>query len=277
MTFSLITATLGRTEEIRILCDSLSKQTFKDFELYIVDQNEHHLIENIVKEFEPLFTIHYIRNIQKGLSLNRNIALRITKGDIIGFPDDDCYYAPDTLEKVYYSFNNNPQAIFVATSTYDNKSKRPRHSRNKLTIQKKDVLECCISYNIFVRRNSTLFDERLGVGTYFSSGEETDYLYAQLNNKYSFGIFCPEASVFHPSPSNSLKKTKEFSSKVYKYSLGFAALQKKDWLERHNNSALVLYLFYLLRAFCGMLLIKDFTLHWQSFKGKIVGFIKFKV
>ena len=42
MRFSLITATLGRVEEVRCLCVSLSKQTFKDFELYIVDQNEHH-------------------------------------------------------------------------------------------------------------------------------------------------------------------------------------------------------------------------------------------
>lgn len=47
MRFSLITATLGRVEEVRCLCVSLSKQTFKDFELYIVDQNEHHELEDI--------------------------------------------------------------------------------------------------------------------------------------------------------------------------------------------------------------------------------------
>ena len=60
MRFSLITATLGRVEEVRCLCVSLSKQTFKDFELYIVDQNEHHELEDIVRNFEKNFIIHYI-------------------------------------------------------------------------------------------------------------------------------------------------------------------------------------------------------------------------
>lgn len=38
----------------------LSKQTFKDFELYIVDQNEHHELEDIVRNFEKtsLFIIY---------------------------------------------------------------------------------------------------------------------------------------------------------------------------------------------------------------------------
>ena len=85
MTFSLITATLGRVEEIRILCNSLTQQTFKDFELYIVDQNEHHLVEDIANEFKHQFPIHYIRNKEKGLSLNRNIALKIAKGDFFRF------------------------------------------------------------------------------------------------------------------------------------------------------------------------------------------------
>lgn len=37
MKFSLITATLGRVHEIENLLISLSKQTYKDFELILVD------------------------------------------------------------------------------------------------------------------------------------------------------------------------------------------------------------------------------------------------
>lgn len=272
MTFSLITATLGRVEEVRILCHSLSKQTFKDFELYIVDQNEHHLIESIVNEFNHLFPIHYIRNSQKGLSLNRNIALKQATGDYFGFPDDDCYYSPDTLEKIYRTFQNNPQAAFVASSTYDIETQSLRHTFSKEYIYKKDILQTCISYNIFVRRNLNLFDERLGVGTYFSSGEETDYLYSLVQDPETYGIFCKEASVFHPqTPKRGLNE------KVYKYSLGFGALQKKDWIYRHNPHALRIFLYYLLRALCGMLTLKNFNRHWNSFSGKVTGFIKFKI
>lgn len=269
MIFSLITATVGRVKEVQKLCDSLSKQSFKNFELYIVDQNDHHLVENIIKEYESLFVIHYIRSNQKGLSLNRNIALKQASGEIFGFPDDDCFYSTDTLEKVYHSFLQNPQATFIATSTQDSITKQKQHFSSKAKIYKKDILQTCISYNIFVKKNPVLFDERLGVGTYFSSGEETDYLYSLCNTKNSFGIFCDKTSIFHPTNNISLQK-------IYAYSLGFAALQKKDWIYRHNKKALFTYIYFILRAICGMLLIKHFHRHKASFMGKIVGFIKFK-
>lgn len=272
MTFSLITATLGRVDEIRILCESLSKQTFKDFELFIVDQNEHYQLKDIVIEYQVNFPIHYIRNTQKGLSLNRNIALKQASGDYFAFPDDDCYYASDTLEKVYQTFQSDPQAIFVASSTYDTITKQVGHMFLKRKIYKKNVLKSCISYNIFVRKNSNIFDERLGVGTYYSSGEETDYLYSLLQSPMSYGVFCNEASVFHPQTT-----ILQNNEKVFKYSLGFAALQKKDWLYRNNPIALYVFFYYLLRAFLGMLLLNNFVRHWYSFKGKVVGFVKFKV
>lgn len=277
MTFSLITATLGRVDEVRVLCESLSRQTFKDFELYIVDQNEHRLLENVIKEFEHKFIIHYIRNNQKGLSLNRNIALRRATGDYLGFPDDDCYYAPDTLEKVYETSMQVPTTRFVAISVYDTNTNNIQRNSLKYELSKKDILSVCCSINMFVHNEAILFDERLGVGTFFASGEETDFLYSQIRNNDDFGLFCPAASVFHPFVSGVCRKEKGYLDKVYKYSIGFAALQKKDWLERRNNSALKTYIYYLLRAFIGMLLIKNFRLHWNSFKGKIVGFIKFSI
>lgn len=270
MTFSLITATLGRVEEIRILCNSLTQQTFKDFELYIVDQNEHHLVEDIANEFKHQFPIHYIRNKEKGLSLNRNIALKIAKGDFFGFPDDDCYYSPDTLERVYQSFQHNPEALFIATTTYDTQTKQIQRTSQKQKLYKKDILKACISYNVFVRKNAVLFDERLGVGTYFSSGEETDYLYSLIHTPKDYGIFCQEASVFHPCIGDIPLK------KIYQYSLGFAALQKKDWICRHNTQALYTFLYYVLRALCGILLLRHFHRHWKSFSGKVIGFIEFK-
>lgn len=152
MRFSLITATLGRVEEVRCLCVSLSKQTFKDFELYIVDQNEHHELEDIVRNFEKNFIIHYIRSDVKGLSYNRNIALRMCKGEIIGFPDDDCYYEVNVLQEVNEAFSSREEVGFCAVTTQDTVTKRVCHISQKAYLYKKDVLKACISYNIFVRK-----------------------------------------------------------------------------------------------------------------------------
>ena len=104
MKISLVTATLGRVDEINILLDSLVKQTYKNFELIIVDQNEHYKVQNIVDRYTNILSIKYIKSSTKGLSYNRNIGIKECSGDIIGFPDDDCYYSENLLEEIVYTF-----------------------------------------------------------------------------------------------------------------------------------------------------------------------------
>ena len=76
MKFSLVMATLGRSEEIKIFLDSLSAQDYKNFELIIVDQNERDILRDIVDEYKQKFYINHIRIREKGLSLARNIGIK---------------------------------------------------------------------------------------------------------------------------------------------------------------------------------------------------------
>ena len=103
MKVSLILPTLNRTDDLAVFLDSLLEQTYKDFELIVVDQNEGNEVFEIVKDYEEDFKIKYVKSDEKGLSLNRNRGLILMKGEIVGFPDDDCEYSPDTLEKVVES------------------------------------------------------------------------------------------------------------------------------------------------------------------------------
>lgn len=48
--------------------------------------------------------IKYIHSNIKGLSHARNIGLQKVTGDIVGFPDDDCWYDDTTLELVEKTF-----------------------------------------------------------------------------------------------------------------------------------------------------------------------------
>ena len=82
MKFSLITVTMGdRPHLLAKLKASLDAQTYRDFELIVVNHEEH-----------PKF--------KGGLSRARNFGIERASGDVLGFLDDDAWYGPDLLESV---------------------------------------------------------------------------------------------------------------------------------------------------------------------------------
>ena len=99
MKVSLVMPTINVTTELELFLKSLRTQTYKDFELIVVDQNEGNEAFEIVKDYEEEFKIKYAKSDEKGLSLNRNRGLVLMEGEIVGFPDDDCEYQPDTLKE----------------------------------------------------------------------------------------------------------------------------------------------------------------------------------
>lgn len=267
---SLVTATLGRVEDISVLCGSLARQTYKNFEFIIVDQNDHFKVQEIIENFKDKFKIKYIRSEVRGLSYNRNIGLRQCEGDIVGFPDDDCFYSDDVLEQVSKTLLSRKNS-FALLSAFD-----PLTTNNFIKpikfVRRVEIMKYAISYNVFLNLDTSIFfDERLGVGTFFSSGEETDYLWQILSTR-DRGIFANKAKVFHPE-----NKTDISCSRAYSYGLGFGALFKKEVILRKNYQYFFIYIKYLFRSIGGILLSSNKVVYWNTLKGRVKGFLLFKV
>jgi glycosyltransferase involved in cell wall biosynthesis len=266
-------ATVGRVPEVERLLESLKKQTFKNFELVVVDQNEHFGVADLCEKYKKDIPIVYIHSDVKGLSVNRNIGLKNCSGDIVGYPDDDCYYQSDVLETVSKAFSMYQEITFCALPVYDtfNEAERYIAPKRKVALRKRDVFKYCISFNFFIRRNNeVLFDNRLGVGAKYSSGEEGDYIYSAIG-KTGTGRFIYESGIHHLRSSRYMTK-----DRAYKYGLGFGAMMKKDFVYRKNISAIFSFFYYLLRSFGGMILFpSQFVFYWETFKGRLCGFITF--
>lgn len=267
---SLITATLGRVKEIGVLLESLVQQQNQNFEFILIDQNEHHELEPIIKQYEQKIDIIYIRSSVKGLSYNRNIGLKNCKGDIIGFPDDDCFYDSAVLSEVEKKFINS-EIQFCAFATKDSINRNVvRYKKNEI-LTRKDVFKYCISYNVFVRKNGNIFfDDRLGVGRKYSSGEETDYLFALLRKKDK-GYFINDVFISHPCKDETCNL-----QRTYSYSLGTGAIFRKEIVARRNYFYSFIFIYYLLRSVAGIMITSNRSLHWNGLKGKIVGFVNFR-
>jgi len=211
MRFSLIMATLGRFDEIRIFLDSIDLQNYTDFELIIVDQNEENILGDIILPYKKKFYINHIRIKEKGLSLARNVGIKYAKGDIIAFPDDDCIYSLGILDFVNKFFIENKNVDFLTFRLRDKETGDDANLRwynRDVEITSKNIFRTVISPSIFIRVkniNDVFFDENLGVGRRYGSGEESDMVLELLYRGYK-GMFLNNFIIYHPNKKDSINK-----------------------------------------------------------------------
>src|SRR5918992_619092 len=97
--------TMGRRKEPERFLASLTAQTFRNFELIVVDQNPDDRLAPVLKAYGDLYPILHLRTKREGASAVRNEGLEYSCSDMVAFPDDDCRYPPDLLEKVARFFD----------------------------------------------------------------------------------------------------------------------------------------------------------------------------
>ncbi len=271
MRFSLIVATLNRPIELERLLQSLICQTFKNFEVVIVDQSEDEATFNLINDYSSHLQIIYLHSAIKGLSFARNLGLLRSTGEIIAYPDDDCYYSNQVLEMVDLRFRENKKIQVVSTnsqSSFDDNSKYHNSPKESCELSVWNIFNTIISFTIFIKNENKYvlkFDERFGVGAKFGSGEETD-LILRLIGQGAKGYYYPEIVVYHPvNKINSLERG-------YKYALGFGALHRKHF----NFWAIkVHFIIYTFSSIIKVIIMKDLNINFCLLKGKIKGFLSY--
>jgi len=79
--------------------DSILAQTFKDFELIVVDNYSSDNTEEVIKSYDDK-RIRYFKHQNNGIiAVNRNYGISKAQGEYIAFCDDDDLWFPEKLEK----------------------------------------------------------------------------------------------------------------------------------------------------------------------------------
>lgn len=202
--FSLIMATRGRTTELDRFFYSVARAAFRDFECIVADQNPDDRLTGLIAMWSEELPIKYLR-CSEGLSHARNVGLLKASGEILAFPDDDCWYAPGLLSKVAEFFAANPGYALLSAGVRDEAGKISgnRWMRDACDLATANLFRTSVGYALFIRREGLggllQFDESLGVGagTPFASGEDTDYVF-RLLAKGLKGRFDRRLTVHHP-------------------------------------------------------------------------------
>jgi len=211
---SLVLATVNRTLEVGRFVRSLVAQSASTFELIIVDQNKDDRLLPYIKDGRNLgLQIKHLRLEQPSLSGARNLGLQHASGSIVAFPDDDCWYEYDVVEKSCAAFAAADTTGGIIGCWVEQATARQEYQpataisyeawRN---FRGRDAS----SISLFLKRDLFMslggFDERFGVGQWFGAAEETDLVLRALVRGATL-VRNPTIRVHHHFLSTPLART----------------------------------------------------------------------
>lgn len=206
VSFSLVLGTVERTDDLGHFLASLDAQTYRDFELIVVDQNKDERLEAVLAPFASRFPILHLRS-EPGLTRAKNLGLKHVTGDVVGFPDDNCQFPPNILDKVARFFGEHPRAdgLTGRSADEDGRDSNGTFDREAGVVDKevwRRSKRRSTAYTIFLRRDAALgarYDEEMGpgAGTVWGGGDDWDYLLKVLERGASV-FYDPQVLVIHP-------------------------------------------------------------------------------
>lgn len=237
MKLSLILATVGRSDDVQRFVESIIGQTSRTFELIVVDQNQdERLLPSIQLARAAGLDVQHLRMAQASLSGARNLGLQHASGDVIAFPDDDCWYEPDAVAAVCTAFAQQPAWSGVVAQWVEQTAARggePAQGELSPAAWRRYRGGDASSISLFIRaavfKQLGGFDERLGVGRWFGAGEEIDLIFRALAAGAVLGR-CPNARVHHRFWGHMVDQPGITGRAVFKRARGTGALYAKHRL-----------------------------------------------
>lgn len=109
MFLSVIVATYNRCESLKDTLDSLVAQVDGHdlgVEIIVVDNNSSDKTKEVVESYQAKFSelIKYIFEGEQGKSFALNHGIKIAKGEVVAFTDDDCLVSEDWLVTIFETF-----------------------------------------------------------------------------------------------------------------------------------------------------------------------------
>jgi len=214
MKVSVAIVTYNRGQIINHCLCSLERQTIKPDEIIVIDSSDNDETEKTLQGRRIIYK-HTIERLYQPQA--RNIALKMAKGDIIAFVDDDVVCTPEWLENIVqgYSFDNvvgvgGPVVRCDENLHLLDKVKRSDKNQNLFTrygnirVTGAWMPSKPVRTKLMMGANMSLLKEKLkevgGFDEFYSRDaacrEETDPQIALIKRGYDF-MYMPKAIVYH--------------------------------------------------------------------------------
>jgi glycosyltransferase involved in cell wall biosynthesis len=106
--YSIIIPVYNRPLEVDELLESLTKQTFANFEVVLVEDGSSITCEKVFEKYADVLKVRYFFKANSGPGPSRNFGFEKAKGDYFIVFDSDCIIPPKYLEEVETFLKRNP-------------------------------------------------------------------------------------------------------------------------------------------------------------------------
>ncbi|MFH1456760.1 MAG: glycosyltransferase [Patescibacteria group bacterium] len=222
MTLSVIIPTYNRCEMLKRVLLSYEKQSFKDFEVIVVDDGSSDCTKEMVENLAVNYSLLYYFQQNNGPASARNLGIKKSSGDIILFTGDDIFPAKEDFFQRHINKSDKNTAVLGYTCWHKEIKKTPfiiflsgyHFCYKKITDKQKVDFGCFYTSNISIVRDimekAELFDEEFCYAAY----EDTEFSFRlkQIGLKI---VYEPEAKAFHNHKTSFLNYCKTMWRKGY--------------------------------------------------------------
>lgn len=230
---------------LRETLDSIVNQTYKDWELVIINDGSTDSTEAIIKEYiDKGYPIIYHYQENHGLGYSRNEALKRSSGEFIAFIDHDDIWLPDKLEKQIPLFSDPEVGLVFSDAIVFSEKGEDASFYERMTYYEGNCFSRLLSdyflvLSTVVIRYASLDDEQEWFDQRFNMIEEAD-LFRRISYRWKLRAINSPLSKYRVHES-SLTNTKGFLEAdetflmLSKYEIIF-----KDFKEKYRKERIIL-------------------------------------
>ena len=228
--YSVIIPVYNRPDEVDELLQSLTAQTFKDFEVLVVEDGSTVPCREVADRYREQLDVHYYEKANSGPGQTRNYGAERSRGEYLIILDSDCLLPPGYFEAVERELRTNPADAFGgpdrAHESFTDIQKAINYSMTSCFTtggirggRKKMDKFYPRSFNMGVRREVYA---ALGGFSRMRFGEDIDFSIRIFRGGYRCRLF-PDAWVYHKRRTD----LKKFFKQVHNSGIARINLYKK--------------------------------------------------
>jgi glycosyltransferase involved in cell wall biosynthesis len=216
MFFSVIIPLYNRPQEIKELLETLTVQTYKQFEVLVIEDGSVNDAEEIVKSFEDQLDVRYFKKQNEGQGFTRNYGFERAKGDYFVIFDSDCLIPETYFETVKdflqtnwldaYGGPDDSHPSFTPVQKAISYSMTSPFTTGGIRGRKKGIGDFTPrSFNMGVSRRAW---EKVGGFAITRAAEDLEYSIRIRSAGFKIGLI-PDAKVYHKRRTNFLQFYKQ--------------------------------------------------------------------